>query len=282
MTPCSGQGNISHSLGSGFPPVGFVELSLSPQPERDVQTVPRSVVLAGAARCSNCCLPPRWCVCDALPAVAAIVPVHVLIHRQEQHKPTSTGRLIARTVEGSRCHVYQRDSRFFSASSLAAADLLPERELWVLHPLGEPMPSAASLAGRPLPQLLLLDGTWRQAGEMLRTVEGMGRCVRLPSPGPSRYWLRGHDAPMHVSTAEALLGVFGAVGDTAAEHGFRLHFELHVYAALLARGRRELADRYLEDSPLRDAMPEFLEELNTRRLPSALAAEPRAGGRGHD
>ena len=219
-----------------------------------MQTVPRSVVLAGAARCRCCCLPPRWCVCDALPAVATGVPVHVLIHRQEQHKPTSTGRLIARTVEGSRCHVYQRDSRFFSASSLAAADLLPERELWVLHPLGEPMPSD----------------------------EGMGRCVRLPSPGPSRYWLRGHDAPMHVSTAEALLGVFGDVGDTAAEYGFRLHFELHVYAALLARGRRELADRYLEDSPLSDAVPEFLEVLKTRRLPSALAAEPRAGGRGHD
>jgi DTW domain-containing protein YfiP len=208
--------------------------------------------------------------------------VHVLIHRQEQHKPTSTGRLIARTVAGSKSHVYQRFSRFFAASSLAPKDLLPDRELWVLHPLGEPMPSAASLAGRPLPQVLLLDGTWRQAGEMLRAVEGMGRCVRLPSPGASRYWLRGHDAPTHVSTAEALLGVFGALGDSAAERCFRLHFELHVYAALLARGRRELADRYLEDSPLKDAIPEFLEELNTRRLRSTSAAEPRAGGRGHD
>jgi DTW domain-containing protein len=236
--------------------------------------MPRSVVLAGAARCPRCCLQPRWCVCDAIPTVATGIAVHVLIHHQEQHKPSSTGRLIARAVEGARCHRYQRGNHFVTSAGLSSADLLPDRETWILHPQGEPMPTAAGTDGRLPPQVVLLDGTWRQAAEMQRAVEGLGRCVRLPEVGPGRYWLRDYDAPTHVSTAEALLGIFGIVGDAEAERRFRLHFELHVYATLLSRGRRELADRYLASSPVREAIPEFLEQLVGRRPPPGL---PSAG-----
>lgn len=224
----------------------------------------RSVVLAGAARCPRCCLPPRWCVCDAIPPVATGMPVHVLLHRHEQYKPSSTGRLIARAVEGAACHLFERGNRFFGSAGLSPAALLPDRDVWILHPQGEPVP-AAGLAGHAMPQVVLLDGTWREAGEMQRAVEGLGRCVRLPEPGPSRYWLRDQKAPTHVSTAEALLEVFRVVGDAAAERCFRLHFELHVYATLLSRGRRDVADRYLATSPLREALPEFVKQLTTPR-----------------
>jgi len=234
--------------------------------------MPRSVVLAGAARCPRCCLQPRWCVCDALPPVATSIQVHVLIHHQEQHKPSSTGRLIARAVEGARCHRYQRGNRLVASASLSSTDLLPDRETWILHPRGEPMPAAAHVADRLPPQVVLLDGTWRQAGEMERAIDGLGRCVRLPEQGPGRYWLRDYGAAAHVSTAEALLGVFHVIGDADAERRFRLHFELHVYATLLSRGRRDLADRYLASSPAREAIPEFLEQLVRRRSPPGLSA----------
>jgi len=193
--------------------------------------------------------------------------VHVLIHRQEQAKPSSTGKLIARVVEGATCHVYERLNCSIAPSSLSPHAIAADRELWVFHPHGEPLSSStAGLIGQSrLPQILLLDGTWRQAREMLRSVEGMGRCVRLPDPGPSRYWLREYDAPAHVSTAEALMGVFGLVGDAAAESRLRLHFELHVYASLLARGRREMAERYLGDSPLTTEIPDFVDRLMTGR-----------------
>jgi len=240
--------------------------------------MPRSVVLAGAARCPRCCLQPRWCVCDALAPVVTGIQVHVLIHRQEQHKPSSTGRLIARTVKGAICHLYQRENRFFASASLSSADLLPDRETWILHPHGEPAPAAVGTGHRLPPQVVLLDGTWRQAAEMQRAVDGLGRCVRLPEPGPGRYWLRDYDAPAHVSTAEALLGVFGVVGDTEAERCFRLHFELHVYATLLSRGRRDVADRYLASSPLREAIPDFLEQLVRGRPPPGLSSSDVSRG----
>lgn len=227
----------------------------------------RSVVLAGAARCPRCCLPPRWCVCDAIPPVDTRIRVHVLIHRGEQHKPSSTGMLVARVVAGAARHVYQRKTRHFAASGFPADDSGPNPNLWVLHPSGTPLtPAAPPSSAVPGPEIVLLDGTWRQSGEMLRTVERLGRCVSLPDAAitPGRYWLRDQPAPTQLSTAEALLGVFRALGDSAAEERLRLHFELHVYATLRSRGRRELAERYLGESPLPAAIPEFLERLHAR------------------
>jgi len=227
----------------------------------------RSVVLAGAARCPRCCLSPRWCVCDLLPPVETRVGVHVLIHRHEHHKPSSTGKLVARTVTAATCHVYQRETCFHSADGFPAQTLAPDQELWILHPSGEPLPAVAGSAEESCsPHVLLLDGTWRQAGELLRSCNGIGRCVRLPAATaePGRYWLRDQPEPGHLSTAEALVGVFRAVGDGAAEQCLRLHFELHVYAALLARGRREMAERYLGHSPLLSEAPGAVDHLHAR------------------
>jgi len=228
----------------------------------------RSVVLAGAPRCPCCSLPPRWCVCDSIPPVDTRLQVHVLIHRSEQERPSSTGCLVARAVTGATRHLYQRQTRFCPAAGFPAETPAPGGPLWILHPYGELLPAAADPADGPRRQhVLLLDGTWRQAGEMLRSVEGIGRCVRLPEQAaePSRYWLRDQPRPTHLSTAEALMGVFNAAGDAAAGRRLRLHFELHVYAMLLARGRREMAERYLGHSPLLTEAPEALDRLHARR-----------------
>jgi DTW domain-containing protein YfiP len=204
-----------------------------------------------------------------LPPVEIRFAVHVLIHRGEHVKPSSTGRLIARAVTDAACHLYQRETRFHGASGLPPDAVEPDCELWILHPGGEPLPvprGASDASSTSQPHLLLLDGTWRQAGEMLRSVEGRGRCVRLPeaSVGPSRYWLRDQPGPVQLSTAEALVGVFHALGEHEAAAALRLHFELHVYAMLLARGRREMAERYLGHSPLLAAMPDVNGRLQLR------------------
>ena len=229
----------------------------------------RSVVLAGAARCSGCSLPPRWCLCDALPPVATPLAVHVLIHRHELGKPSSTGRVVSRAVRGAVCHTYQRVSRHFPPAGFPADACEPDRELWILHPTGEPLPAAPTATAAPRGagiHILLLDGTWRQAGDMLRSVEGRGRCVRLPDAAaePSRFWLRDQPAPRHVSTAESLVHVLQAIGESDAARQLRLHFELHVYATLLARGKREMAERYLGHSPLLTEARDVLDRLHAR------------------
>ena len=104
-------------------------------------------------------------------------------------KPSSTGRLVARAVAGATAHVYQRASRYFPAATLTADALGTVDDLWILHPHGDALPRpddvdhATTHAGR---KVLLLDGTWRQAGEMLRSVERLGRCrIHRSSTVPS-------------------------------------------------------------------------------------------------
>lgn len=235
----------------------------------------RSVVLAGAARCPRCSLPPRVCTCGLLPQVETQLAVQLLIHRHELCRPSSTGALVGRSVAGAVCHVYQRANRFFAAAGYPADALEPGRELWVLHPSGDPLPQRCAVeppGGAPRPAVLLLDGSWRQAGEMLASVAGRGRCVCLPARAtdePSRYWLREQAKPEQVCTAEALVAVLEATGETEAARRLRLHFELHVYAALLSRGRRELAERYLGHSPLLADAPGAVDCLGRHSTNSA-------------
>lgn len=226
--------------------------------------MPRSVVLAGAPRCPACALPPRYCTCGLLGPVAAAVPVHLLIHRLERHKPSSTGVLLARAMPAVATHTFVRVSRHLPPTGLPDGIVPEGHELLVLHPGGAPLDAGAP-RHRPV-ALLLLDGTWRQAGEMLRSVEGRGRCVSLPAgtPRESRFWLREQRAPGCLSTAESLAVVLDALGEPSAAGLLRLHFELHVLATLLARGRREMAERFLVDSPLLVRHPGILDHFQAR------------------
>ena len=237
----------------------------------------RSVVLAGTGRCDGCRLPPRWCVCGALPKVDTGVAVDILIHRREQWRPSSTGALLARTLSGARLHIHRPDPCSRESPVLPATLLRPGHDCWVLHPQGEPVGAEMPLTSRPLPvQVVLLDGNWREAGEMLRLVNAAAgaasreatapiRVVRLPLKAPGRFWIREAPAPEHRSTAEACGAILGVLGETAAAERLRLHFELHVWATLRARGKVAEAKAYLAESPLTAAIPAILAALETRR-----------------
>ena len=237
----------------------------------------RSVVLAGTGRCDGCRLPPRWCVCGALPSVVTGGAVDILIHRREQWRPSSTGALLARAICGARLHIHRPDPCSRESPALPPALLRPGHECWVLHPQGEPVGVEMPLTSRPLPmQVVLLDGNWREAGEMLRLVnaaagtaarEGTApiRVVRLAGIAPGRFWIREAPAPGQLSTAEACGAILGVLGETAAAERLRLHFELHVWATLRARGKVARAEAYLAESPLTAAIPAILAALEARR-----------------
>lgn len=214
----------------------------------------RSVVLKKTPRCPGCQLAPRWCICDGLREVTSPLRVDVLQHYMESYRPSSTGQLLQRVMPGTGLHVFRAER------PIACADIVqPGRELWILHPNGEPLPANADPAGL---QVLLLDGTWVQAAEMARLAGSWGRRVCLPMRGRSRYWLRAQSGEGRFSTAEALLFLMGALGLGDAQARLRVQFELHVYASLCARGHKQLAADYLVDSPLRAALPALLEKLS--------------------
>jgi hypothetical protein len=143
-----------------------------------------------------------------LPPVETRLPVHVLIHRHEQARPSSTGRLVARVVTGAACHVYQRANRFFPASGVPVAVVEPGRDLWIRHPGGAPLPVSpvAGTTTSDTPQaILLLDGSWRQAGEMLRrwcisSAVGLWLARLLPSCGGGKGLSLVSEPPMRHSS----------------------------------------------------------------------------------
>jgi DTW domain-containing protein len=219
--------------------------------------MPRSVVLNGTPRCERCQLPPRWCICAAFRPVPCPFQVDVLIHQRELHRPTSTGRLINRLVPSSRAHVFRAE-----APPTRSSFVLPGRDVWVLHPLGEPIPTDAAPSNL---QVILLDGSWREAVGMLRTAENWGRRIRLPMAGPSRYRLRVQHEAGNYSTIEALLFLLTALGLHSEHAQLQAQFELHVYAGLRARGDKKSAAAFLADSPARTAFPELLRQLDEKR-----------------
>jgi hypothetical protein len=217
----------------------------------------RSVVLQTTVRCERCRFTPRWCVCAGFEAVECPLQVDVLMHRREALRPTSTGRLINRVMPASRRHLFRAESPP-PRESVAR----PGRELWVLHPRGEPLPAGA--VPEKL-QVLLLDGSWREAARMTQATGAWGCLVRLPAAGPSRNQLRAQETPGQYSTAESLIFLFAALGLAEAAARLRRQFELHVYAGLRTRGAKTQAAEFLAESSLPAAFPELLEQMHRRR-----------------
>lgn len=219
--------------------------------------MPRCVTANPSPRCPACRLPPRWCICEAHQPVACPLGIDVLMHYCELHRPSSTGKLIHRLVPASGCFV-AGGGRPLDRGTVVR----PGRELWILHPHGELPPTGATPEGT---QVLLIDGSWKQASDLLRSVSSWGRMVRLPMSGSSRFLLRTQQGENQFSTIEALLFLLDSFGLHDAHARLNLQFELHVYASLLARGKRAEARQYLVNSPVRTAFPAFVAKLDPGR-----------------
>lgn len=219
----------------------------------------RSVVRKPSPRCSSCLLPPRWCVCAAQRDVQLPLAVAVLSHRRELTKPSSTGNLINRLLPSAVQH------RWDPAAPPPAAEVVdPQRELWILHPHGEELPTSADL-DIDHTQVLLLDGAWHEASSMVAHVKHWGRLIRLPMQGESRFWLRSQQSEAHFSTIEALVFLLQALGLHDACSELQRQFELHVYAGLRSRGRVDIAAEYLASSPIKTALADYLLQFHARR-----------------
>ncbi|HWK53132.1 MAG TPA: DTW domain-containing protein [Hyphomicrobiales bacterium] len=226
----------------------------------------RSVIRRRSTRCPQCQLTLRWCLCDALRPLETPLALALLTHPRERFRPTSSGNLIPRVFPA--CRQQQWDTR---QPPRPEELLVQERECWILHPLGQPLPTVP-----PDPatlQVLLLDGAWTEAATLARGVKHWGRLVSLPLSGESRFWLRAKHEAERFSTAEALMYLLNYLGLHSEARELQAQFELLVYAALRARGRTDLATSFLEGSILLEAMPDTLARLQAKR--------PRQGEEGY-
>jgi hypothetical protein len=196
-------------------------------------------------------------VCAAHEDLRVPLELDLLLHRRECFRPSSTGRLIQRVFPAARSHVWANDGSIVPDRLRVAG-----RQLWILHPQGSPPPDGVP-PGHV--QVVLLDGAWSEAATMARALAPWGRLTSLTMTGESRYWLRAQQEGGRFSTVESLLFLLRAFGLEAAHAALRRQFELHVYASLRSRGRRDLAEEFLRTSPAREAFPALIAELNRTR-----------------
>jgi len=217
----------------------------------------RNIIADTTQRCRRCRLPSRWCICAAQESIRTALAVDVVMHHREYYRPSSTGHLVTRIMADARLHLWRRERRL-SADEVRRSG----REMWILHPTGEEAPAVVEASSI---QVVLLDGSWSETSAMAQEIAGWGRRVRLPIVGASRFWLRAQQDNGRFSTAEALLALFEGLELADAQAALRRQLELHVYANLRARGRKDAAAQFLRDSPIQTAFPELLAQLQVRR-----------------
>lgn len=168
--------------------------------------------------CARCALPLASCLCRWVTPTANQAQVLLLQHPQEAQQAKGTARLLRLSLQYCTCVV----GEVFDAAVLGPAGGL---QTWLLYPAatpGRPTISAADAPGTPTAtqppsappwpavhpthcQLLLLDGTWRQARHLLRANPWLLALPRWPllAPPPSRYHIRQAQRPGQRSTLEA-------------------------------------------------------------------------------
>lgn len=217
----------------------------------------RSVVTRGVVRCDVCQFATRWCTCAGVRTLDCPLQVDILIHRREAWRPTSTSRLLTRVLPAAVGHVFSKDLPLDRDRIVR-----PDRTLWILHPAGDLPPSP--VAPESL-QVLLLDGSWREASRMRREVESWGRLIRLPPGTPSRYHLRNQHSDDRYSTAETLILLLETLGLPDLASALKLQFDLHVYAGLRSRGALPEAEAFLAGTRLEAELSTVLQDLRQRR-----------------
>lgn len=195
--------------------------------------------------------------------IATRTRVVLLQHPRERTKAVGTARIAALCLPSAEVFV---GVDFSAHARLEALLCDPARPALLLYP----GPGARDLACEPPPgpvTLVVVDGTWHQAGALVRKNPRLSRLPRaaLSAPGPSEYRIRRAPRADYVSTLEALahaLGVLEGRDFRAMLAPFRAMVSVQLaFASRSSGGRRRDRRRGGEDAQRARA-----------RLPAALLA----------
>jgi DTW domain-containing protein YfiP len=186
-----------------------------------------------ASRCRLCRMPDVLCICNLIPRLETRTRLVLVIHRDEERKPSNTGLLAARCLPNSE--VLRRGLADRSKPRFVVD---PERQPLLLFPHVQAVPiNDFARSSRPL-TLIVPDGTWRQASRVLKRVPGLRDvpCVTLPPEAPMSSRLRAAYHPARVSTLEGIARALGIVEDAQLRYELERVFRVMVERTLWLRG----------------------------------------------
>jgi DTW domain-containing protein YfiP len=184
-------------------------------------------------RCSECLMRAGDCLCEEIPRIETATRVVLILHHSEIHRPSNTGRLVAKSLINSELRVHGSLYHTRAGEGLLDEDrydsyvLFPSEDAIELQTLLQTPPS------KPL-RVIVPDGTWSQANRIAKRIpelRGLKR-LKLPVGDPSHYVLRRNQAPGRVCTLEAIAGLLGEIEGKGVEESLRGVLDLMVRRTL--------------------------------------------------
>lgn len=180
------------------------------------------------------------CVCAEIPKLNTTAHLVLIMHAAELRSTTNTGRLAAQAFPYSEIRVRGRPGDPLSAQGIIA----PERQGLLLYPSDDATELTADFVrsfNKPI-TLIVPDGTWNQAGKVVKRVPELSEVprVKLPPGPPSQYQLRVSPQIENLATIEAIARAMGVIENKAAQLALERLLEFVVKRTLWSRGMLSL------------------------------------------
>jgi tRNA-uridine aminocarboxypropyltransferase len=205
--------------------------------------------------CPVCYMNRLFCICDAMPTLALKTRLCLVIHINELKKSSNTGRLALRALTNSEMRV-----RGEPGATLDFSDLLSGGyRTFLFYPSKDAVELNEELLrrdSRPV-QLIVPDGSWRQAAKMLYRhpeLKNVPR-VKLGAANAPKYYLRAQHRPEGMATLQAIAHALGVIEGAGVEAALLKLYDAKIERTLMAKGTwkggETAADRLGAISPVK-------------------------------
>lgn len=145
------------------------------------------------------------CVCDRLTKFSADLHIALLMHPNETTRDTNTGQWLAQSLRSCSRHIWQRTQPCSELMQMiASGDYLPYLLFPSQHSVEVRHAYRQSVSQHKPLLLIILDGTWQEAGKMLRKSDWLRALpqIHIRPNQQSRYRLRRNQQQGHLCTLE--------------------------------------------------------------------------------
>lgn len=176
------------------------------------------------------------CLCNVAPKIDLQTKICLVIHHRELARNSNTGLLALRALANGEVRV-----RGEGKDTLNLKDLLtPQYRTFVFFPTADAVELNEALVTRdPTPiQLIVPDGTWRQASKINSRQPELKKVprVKISAPIPSMYQLRAQSRPEGMATLQAIASALGIIEGEEVRTRLMKLYQMKIERALMGRG----------------------------------------------
>ena len=160
--------------------------------------------------CNKCGLPILNCICNIVPKIKTKSKIWILSTEREFRRPSNTARILKLVnPESTELILWERTSE---PEKLIEYIKSEEYEIYILFPIESDALSENKfeyISSERIPAFIILDGTWKEAGKILRKSDYLKKLPRI-SINPihkSEYTLRRGASEGELCTIEAAIEV---------------------------------------------------------------------------